>query len=441
MDPVVIVGAGISGLTIGHQLLQNGQQVIIVEKENDVGGLAKSFKYDDFTFDIGPHRFFSQDQEILDLIFSILLNDYNRILRYSGVYYCQRYHTWPLQPNATFSLPISVSLKSAWDLFLMSLRSRGAKTYNFEDYVLKNYGPTLYNTFFKDYTEKFLGLSPKDIHPDWAKASIGKAVINEDISSRNLFDILKLMFIKVNFPKTEFIYPKGGVGSFCDRVAQRIKECGGEIRTNNVITNIKLSSDKIEEITLASGGKICPKKVIWTGSLVKLCELLGYSSRSLSYLSLLLYNIEINKPLKKGYQWCYFGDKNIIFNRVSTPSMFDEGMSPKSKFGLCVEVTCQEGGQEWDEPESLVRQIKNCLKNVGLIDSFDETEEIHIEKIADAYPRYALLYQPDLEKVKNELSRLRNLTLAGRTGLFWYNNMDESIKNGLEVARVINEES
>ncbi|MFH1791332.1 MAG: FAD-dependent oxidoreductase, partial [Candidatus Omnitrophota bacterium] len=54
--------------------------------------------------------------------------------------------------------------------------------------------------------------------------------------------------------------------------------------------------------------------------------------------------------------------------------------------------------------------------------------------IRDAYPVYTLDYARKLDIVMEDLSRIKNLTLAGRTGLFWYNNMDDSIRNGLDVA-------
>ena len=38
--------------------------------------------------------------------------------------------------------------------------------------VLRQYGPTLYENFFKGYSIKFLGIHPKDTHPDWAKTDL-----------------------------------------------------------------------------------------------------------------------------------------------------------------------------------------------------------------------------------------------------------------------------
>ena len=59
--------------------------------------------------------------------------------------------------------------------------------------------------------------------------------------------------------------------------------------------------------------------------------------------------------------------------------------------------------------------------------------DIHIEKIRDAYPVYKLDYEQKLNAAINNIGKFENLHLAGRTALFWYNNMDGSIENGLDV--------
>ncbi|MBN1523975.1 MAG: NAD(P)/FAD-dependent oxidoreductase [Spirochaetales bacterium] len=54
---IVIVGAGISGLTAGAYLLQSGHSVLILEKTSQCGGLVSSFSRDGFLFDAGPRAF------------------------------------------------------------------------------------------------------------------------------------------------------------------------------------------------------------------------------------------------------------------------------------------------------------------------------------------------------------------------------------------------
>lgn len=435
-NPVVIVGAGITGCVIGYELAKRGRKVIIVEKDSRVGGLAKSFHYDDgFSFDIGPHRFHTQKEKISSFISDVLKGDSITIFRNTGVYFLEKYYPWPLRPTIMFDLPLRITIKSAWELLWMILSNKKKKICNFEDYILVNYGPTLYNVFFKEYTQKFLGLPTKEIHPEWAREAMKRAIVDEQIASRNLLDILKLT-LTFKPTRTEFIYPAQGMGLFCEKLKRGIEERGGEIFTDSAISDIKYSAGEINEISL-NGIKIRPDMLIWTASLREICGLLDLSCDNLGYLSLLLYNIEVDNLPKKDYQWCYYGDKKIIFNRVAVPGLFSKDMGPEGKSGLCVEVNCLEKDLMWGSPEILIDRVKKDLIKVGLVGQASEIGKIHIEKIKNAYPVYTIDYPQKLKKVKENLGVFKNLVLAGRTGLFWYNNMDDCIENGLEVAENI----
>ena len=433
--PVVIAGAGVVGCVIGYELAKIGHKVIIVEKDIQVGGLAKSFHYDGFTFDIGPHRFHTRKEKISSYIYGILKDNFVTIPQNSSVFFLGKYYTWPLRPTIVFGLPLSITIKSAWELLLMALENKKKKICNFEDYILVNYGPTLYNIFFKEYTQKFLGLPTKKIHSEWAKEAMKRAIIDERISSRDLLDILKLS-LRFKPNETTFIYPADGIGSFCEKLKEAFIGCGGEVLANNFIADIKYSGNKIEELSV-NGMRIEPEMLIWTASLKELCRLFGLSCDGLNYIDLILYNVEVNNPAKQNYQWCYYGDRRIIFNRVTLPSRFHKGMVPEGKDSLCVEVNSHTDDAAWDNPELLIERVKRDLIKVGLVGRIEDIGNIHIEKVKDAYPIYTIDYPQRLKKVKESLSGFENLELAGRTALFWYNNMDDCIENGLETVRNI----
>lgn len=333
---IVIVGAGVSGLTIGYELARIGNKVIVIEKEDKVGGLAKSFRYNGFTFDIGPHRFHTDNPSTLQFIKHILNDETVNIRRHSGVQVLGRYYTWPLRPVTLIQLPLSIMVRSGIDL-LFNVSKKADNEDNFKDYVCKRYGPTIYEIFFRKYTEKFFGLSADEMHSEWAKASIAKAVIDKHINLRNLFDILRFTIMPAPI-RTEFIYPKKGIGLFCDRLAERIIQMGGQVLTNSAVTDIGFSKDKIIAVA-CNGAAFKPDRLVWTGSLLALSRLLGSPRPNLDYLSLLLFNIELNKPLRNSYQWCYYSGEEIIFNRVSSPVLFSRDLVPEGKSSLCVELT------------------------------------------------------------------------------------------------------
>ena len=50
---IVIVGAGMSGLTAAAYLSRAGHDVLLIEKNEECGGLLYSFQREDFVFDAG----------------------------------------------------------------------------------------------------------------------------------------------------------------------------------------------------------------------------------------------------------------------------------------------------------------------------------------------------------------------------------------------------
>ena len=61
---VVIVGGGPAGLTAAYALMKAGIRSVVLEKEAQVGGHARTVEHDGFLFDIGGHRFFTLGEKL-----------------------------------------------------------------------------------------------------------------------------------------------------------------------------------------------------------------------------------------------------------------------------------------------------------------------------------------------------------------------------------------
>ena len=82
---VVILGAGIAGLSLAHFLDRNS---IILERNEAIGGLCRSYNINGVMHDVGPHILFSKNKEILEIQKSLTevhqLRRSNKIL-YKGI--------------------------------------------------------------------------------------------------------------------------------------------------------------------------------------------------------------------------------------------------------------------------------------------------------------------------------------------------------------------
>jgi protoporphyrinogen oxidase len=427
---VTIVGAGVAGLTIGYQLAKRGYAVTIVERNDVVGGLGRTFHYGDFHFDVGPHRFHTENPRVASFIRDILQEEAIEIPRKSGARMFGKYHDWPLRPSILAAMPVKLMVKGSRDLvFKENLPGE-----SFEADVINKYGRTLYEIFFKPYTEKFLFHSPAELHRDWARAGVNRAVIDQRAGSDNLWSLLKntLMPQPVD---TMFLYPPHGVGRFSDRLAAGIREMGGEIRLGQTVESIEREGRQVTAIH-AGGERIAAHNMVWTGPLTTLNAHLGIKDVDLEYLSTIFYNFEIGKPPRMDYQWTYFGGDEI-FSRVTSPEAFLPSTVPPGKSGLCIEVTCRQGDDRWRNPEKIVDAVVADMVRTKLIADKSDIERLHIEPVSYTYPIYKLNYLQELQKNLRELGTYANLLLAGRCGRFWYNNMDHSIGQGLTMAEKV----
>ena len=67
MKKIVVIGGGVTGLSVAWKLSEKGYEVKVLEMDKFIGGLAGSIKMGNYFFDIGPHAFTTQDEEIFKL--------------------------------------------------------------------------------------------------------------------------------------------------------------------------------------------------------------------------------------------------------------------------------------------------------------------------------------------------------------------------------------
>lgn len=427
-EKIVIAGAGIAGLTLAYKLCKEGWDVTLIEKEHTVGGLARSFDYEGgYTFDAGPHRFYTESPAVLNLIYEVLEDDVLTMPRKSGVRMFDRYFEWPLSIADLLRMPLRTCLSVAFDM----LRRNKQEGDSFENYILGSYGRTLYEIFFKPYTEKFLRLPCSGISKYWALTGIDRAVIDSSIKVNNLSALAKSLFDPK--PPLQFIYPKsGGIGVFAEKLRRKILALGGRVILGSEVSGISKEGSSVTNVTAGGVDYDCDS-LVWTAPISELAELLGLSPPELSYLNLVIYNFMTVSEVKPTYQWCYFGAEDVPFNRISYPTLFNPALAPEGEIGVCVEVTCRRGEVVWQNPDAMTEQIVESMIANGVVSSKEDIRDCRIERVGGAYPIYTLDYADKLSEVLSQLSAFTCVELLGRTGRFWYNNMDHSIEDALEV--------
>lgn len=171
MKRVLIVGAGLSGSVIARQLASAGIASLVIDAREHVAGMCFSSRDEETGVDVhrfGPHIFHTSDEKVWKFV-----NQFDR------------WAPWVNQVRATnakgvFSMPIN--LHTINQLFGTRFNPAQAKAHieslqdksilnpaNAEEQLLRFVGREIYETFFRDYTTKQWGVSPRELSADIIK--------------------------------------------------------------------------------------------------------------------------------------------------------------------------------------------------------------------------------------------------------------------------------
>ena len=136
MKKIVIIGAGLTGLSTAYHLEKEGFfDYEIYEKENKPGGLCKSIYQDGFTFDYTGHLLHINDSYFQNLINQITnIKQFEKVIRQSFIYSHNTYTQYPFQINL-YGLPKNIIVDCITE-FVERKKTIG-KPKTFHQWVLK----------------------------------------------------------------------------------------------------------------------------------------------------------------------------------------------------------------------------------------------------------------------------------------------------------------
>ncbi len=449
-NATLIMGAGPGGLCSAYVLSKAGHPVIVVEKAPFVGGLARTIhkptEYGEFNFDIGGHRWFTKNEELNDLFREVIAEELLWVNRISRIYFDGRYVDYPLKiSNALKAIGPFTSAKAMADYARTRVEQkiRPRDVVSMEDAYIDQFGPSLYELFFKRYSEKVWGLPCDQMSGDWVTQrskgmSIVTAVKDAVIPSKG----------KVVSLIDQFMYPRDGFGRFSERMADAVREMGNEIRLSHGVERVHREGNRVTGVTVSTENgsqRIEAANFISSIPLTMLAKIVDppapadvlAAADQLTFRNIITVNIMLKKKQVTHDTWLYVHDRNILFGRFHEPKNWSAAMVPGDDFtSLVVEYFCSFGDHIWNmTEEQLVEQtVKHLVEDLGFI-SRDEVIGGFAIRAPRAYPSYVIGYEKPLQKIKDFVESLDNLQIIGRYGTFRYNNTDHSIETGLLAAK------
>lgn len=446
IDHTLVMGGGLAGLSAAHALTASHYPVTVIEADEYVGGLARTVEHNGFRFDLGGHRFVTQDQALENFVRNLLNEDCLTVPRSSKILLRKRYFDYPLKPvKAFFGFGPKISARILTDYLLERLRARfiSDTPVSLEDWVVMNFGRTMFNIYFRDYSEKVWGIDCQRIDQKWVEQriqglSLGKAIAKALLPSRG-GDMATLA--------NRFLYPRLGIGQITDNLATDVRKKNA-IHTQTRVQFVNHSRSRIQSVKVLSNNRqslLSANQFISTLPLPVFVQSLrplppDYVLEAASRLrsrDLVTVTLMINRPRVTDQTWIYVPEKTIPFGRIHEPTNWSRSMAPDGQSLLVIEYFCFRGDKIWNsDDEGLVSLTSKHLINLGIIKQDDIIDQV-VLRIPNAYPLFEVGYSDHCHTINRYLETFENLYTAGRGGMFRYYNMDHAMQAGFDAAKSV----
>ncbi|MDF1515808.1 MAG: FAD-dependent oxidoreductase, partial [Anaerolineae bacterium] len=271
-DNIVIVGAGMAGLTAAAYLTREGYNVLLLDKNDRTGGLVNTMNYDGFYFDTGPRAFVNsgivkpilKDLDITwpflenkiaigieDQMFRVdsmdAINEYQRILE----------KLYPQNMGEIQKIMTSIKQLSAYTAILYEFDNP-----NFVDF--KSDAQFIFKKLIP-WTIKFLFALRK---MNQFKMPM-EDFLNRLTANQSLIDILIQFFFRKTptyfalgyfYVYLDYFYPKGGTAVLANLLEDKVLAGGGEVKCNTEIVEVIPSASLVKD---ADGMTYAYDHLIW----------------------------------------------------------------------------------------------------------------------------------------------------------------------------------
>ena len=448
---VVILGAGPAGITAAWRLSELGYPVTVLERDDAVGGMARTINVGKYAVDFGPHTFHvretDESRRVLASIKRFFGDDPLILTRGTRVLLRGKEYVYPLEMLQVLKgVSPFLSARIVFDYLMATLKSTFApakKEDSFEEWGVRNLGRTLYDLCFGIYSERVWGLPTSQISSKQAQR----------VAKLNLKNII-LRTLGINADPatyfTKYMYPRKGISLLYEGMAAEVRAAGNVIKLQAPAVRLEREGDRVTRVAYTESGQqktIDCDILLSTLPLPSLVSMMSPAlpapvvahAAKLKYRSLKLIYIALKRARMTDYHWVYLLDEQFRVNRLTEQKNVSTDMVPPDSTVLCIELSLWKDEPLWQASDEEVFQLAlRDLMKMGYGVTPGEVLEYHVTDIPTAYPVYELNFEEHLIPVLDGVHEVPNLLTLGRHGLFLNNSMDDNVLLGMQIADHIN---
>lgn len=419
---VIIVGAGVGGLTSGALLAERGYKVLLLEKNHFVGGCCSSFKRKGFLFDSCVHWFSGYGHFMKKILKKIGVE--MDFIQYNPM---DRYHFF----DQTIVVPKDIKdyQRKLIDMYpeegenIQAFFGEMKRSFNkFMSFVYSSIERGESSDLTYDNTGLFTCTYQELLDKYFTNTSL-KAILSAQWGFVGSIpkEASALMMMSTMYSCYQgTYYPSGGAQSFSDQLANNIRKQGGEIRLNSEVVDLRVRDGIIESVRLKNGEEYRASLYIsnadakhtmnslinyggnreWEIFKDRINQMKESMSMFILYLALDIPSEELKdkigwyyccslSELEKNHNKSYFPEGYL----VNIPSVLDSSICPENKSVMIVYTEpknyYREGEEtDWDELREVYE--KKCLDFIE--QNILENVEDYLEFKVSATPKTLYKY-------------------------------------------------
>lgn len=418
--PVVILGAGLAGLSAANYLHRKGVSVILYEAGNKIAGLAQSFHDEDgFTYDFGAHFITNR------LAKAVGIKDKCRTVRH--------YAETVWLGGKSYSHPFGLMRVPR-----MTLSGIAAKFKNFTgknqtetaaDWFRAAYGTALADEVAIPLTEAWSGAKAEDLSPavgNGISNGIGRTLLLK-MASRLTRRAVSCGYSRElpEKPSVYHVYPMGGIGTLCQKLAEGLDDV---IKLESPVEKILVENGKAVGVRV--GGKIQEASAVISTAPVNILGKIVEGTNKLEHLTRFRYRpmIFVNLRLEgRGLlpdvvTWT--PESEFPFFRLTETTLSMPWLAPEGKTLITVDIGCEKGDEFWQMDDERLGEM--CIENLKAIipDVRSRYLGCRVLKTPIAYPVFLSEYEAE-RRALMEGTGVENLHSIGRNGEFSHIFMED----------------
>jgi protoporphyrinogen oxidase len=437
MEPTVILGGGLAGLSTAHFLGDRGPWQL-VERTERVGGLIKTELIEGCLFDPTGHWLHLRDPEIRALVTEQWLpGQLVSIQRRAAIFSRGVFTRFPYQVN-THGLPPEVVAENLVGFVEAVYGEKGRELrerepQNFTEFVLRYMGEGFARNFMLPYNRKLWTVDPSELSAEWVGRFVPRPTLKEVVDGALGVGSDTLGY------NASFLYPReGGIESLAR--AMRSGLHGGELSVCTEPTEIDWRARRVS----LSDGRVLPYgHLVSTISLPGLVRLLARGKAGvpeavqaaagrLRATTVTHVSVGVRGANRQPWHWIYLPEPEFKTYRIGSPSAVYAPLAPPDTSTFYVEYSHH---GELSKAQCEAYALED-LRRSQMVHPDAQVLFARASEIPHAYVLYDAAYGEAKREILHFLEHA-GIQTAGRYGQWEYSSMEDAILAGRAAARAI----